>query len=105
MEVADYLVDAQVSGNVASFLTHLVEALGVVFPLALLYAFAFAEGPAVGCIRLPHVITGLAAAITILLGGWGAVAFSAVGRVKMGGSVFVEVQGGGRDWLGFWEGG
>ena len=92
VEVSDDLVHADPAFDSAAFHALRVEVFGVVFALALLYAFAAAKGPRDGRIGFAHFVAGVAAArFLCLLGGGSTVAFAAVVGVKMRGIVLVSV--------------
>lgn len=88
------------TGDVASLVFNVVQSLGVVLSLALLDALALPERPSNTRIRLPDILTSLTATGSggvWTFGSRGAEAVSAVGGVEVGCSVFMEVEGGGRN--------
>lgn len=86
MKVADHLIDPEAALDAAPLLALLVEALGIMFTLALLDVFAAAKGPRHGRVGFPHFFARIAAACFGGIGGSGrAVAVSAVGGIKVDG--------------------
>lgn len=62
VEVAHDLIDADAALDAAALAPLRVELLAVVLALALLHALAVSKGPGLGCVRLPHFGTRIAAA-------------------------------------------
>lgn len=93
MEVSNYFIDANTTFDAASFAALGIQMFGVVFTLALLYAFAAAEGPGDGGVGFANLITGVAAVfLDGIFWGRGAVTLTTVFGVEMLGVVLVSIR-------------
>ena len=81
VEVPRDFVDRDVALDVAPFIAHLGEVLGVVLLLTLLDAGSVAPCPADGLVGFAHIVAGVAAAVLLQRGG--AVAWAAVFRIQV----------------------
>lgn len=89
VEVANDFVDVQIAFDSASFLSLLVEALGVAFTFALLHVLAAAESPGVSSIGLTNFLAGIAAVLLdSILRRRGTITATAIIRVEMRSSFF-----------------
>ncbi len=84
VEVANDLVDLDIALDTASFFSLCVELFAIVFALTLLDPFATTERPGVCSVSVTDIFASLTATwLRTILWGWGAVAFTAVVRIKM----------------------